>query len=106
MYPDYVSASESEDNSELLNELNNTCTAVQEMFGSPKAVVTELEKLPNVPESSLTSKASAVDIDLENRLFQLCLPDVPEEEERFTNPIDEEIETTLLRLKFFRKSCC
>ena len=62
-----------------------------ELFDSKTNGEIDLEKIP---------QASSVD-DLLQRL-----PDVPEDEKCFTNPIDEDIEVRLLRLKFFRKTWC
>ena len=77
------------------NEQLNSTTGIEASFGKPH----------EVHDDVLVTEANSIDEDIETRLLQLSLPDVPEDEE-FTNPIDDEIETRLLRLKFFRKTWC
>ena len=76
-----------------------------EQFISTKVWEIDFEKISEVPEAVVVTKDSSVD-DIENRLLQLRLPDIPEDEEEVVNPIDEDIEARLVRLKFFRKTWC
>ena len=77
------------------NELLNSTRGIEATFGKPH----------EVPDGDHVTAVKSNDEDIEARLLQLSLPDVPEEEE-LINPIDEEIEARLLRLKFFRKTWC
>merc|ERR1712208_154806 len=73
----------------------NSTRGIEATFGKPH----------KVPDGDHVIAVKSIDEDIEARLLQLSLPDVPEEEE-LINPIGEEIEARLLRLKFFRKTWC
>ena len=60
-----------------------------ELFNSTKGIEATFGKLHEVPDGDHETAANSIDEDIETRLLQLSLPDVPEDE--FTNPIDDEI---------------